>query len=39
MSIIKAKEYLKKYNLDDKIMEFDESSATVKEAAHAIGCL
>lgn len=39
MSIIKVKEYLKKYNLDDKIMEFDESSATVKEAAHAIGCL
>ena len=39
MSIVKAKEYLKKYNLDDKIMEFDESSATVKEAAHAIGCL
>lgn len=39
MSIIKAKEYLKKYNLDDKIMEFNESSATVKEAAHAIGCL
>ena len=39
MSIIKEKEYLKKYNLDDKIMEFDESSATVKEAAHAIGCL
>ena len=39
MSIIKVKEYLNKYNLDDKIMEFDESSATVKEAAHAIGCL
>ena len=39
MSIIKVKEYLKKYNLDDKIMEFNESSATVKEAAHAIDCL
>lgn len=39
MSITRVKEYLKKYNLDDKIMEFDESSATVKEAAHAIGCL
>lgn len=39
MSIFRVKEYLKKYNLDDKIMEFDESSATVKEAAHAIGCL
>ena len=38
MSFIKAKEYLKKYNLEDKIMEFDVSSATVKEAAIAIGC-
>ena len=38
MSFIKAKEYLKKYNLEDKIMEFDVSSATVKEAALAIGC-
>lgn len=38
MSIIKAKEYLKKYGLEDKIMEFSVSSATVKEAAKAIGC-
>ena len=33
MSIVEAREYLKKYNLDKNIMEFDVSSATVKEAA------
>lgn len=38
MAFEKAKEYLKKYNLEDKIMEFDESSATVKEAAKALKC-
>lgn len=38
MSFIKVKEYLKKYNLEDRIMEFDVSSATVKEAAIALGC-
>ena len=38
MSLIKAKEHLKKYNLDDRIMEFTVSSATVKEAALAINC-
>lgn len=38
MSFNKAKEYLKKYNLEDRIMEFDVSSATVAEAAQAIGC-
>lgn len=38
MSLIKVKEYLKQYNLDEKIMEFSLSSATVKEAAIAIGC-
>lgn len=38
MSIEKAKEYLKKYNLDNKIMEFDVSSATVQEAALALNC-
>lgn len=36
MSILKVREYLKKYELDDKIMEFDVSSATVKEAALAL---
>ena len=38
MSFIKAKEYLKEFNLEDRIMEFDVSSATVKEAAIALGC-
>ena len=38
MSFTKAKEHLKKYNLEDKIMEFETSSATVKEAAIAVGC-
>lgn len=38
MSLIKAKEHLKKYGLDDKIMEFIVSSATVAEAAKAIHC-
>ena len=38
MSFIKAKEHLKKYGLDNKIMEFTESSATVADAAKAIGC-
>ncbi len=38
MSLERAKEYLEKYNLDDKIMLFDVSSATVKEAAKAINC-
>lgn len=38
MSFIKAKEHLKKYGLDDRVMEFDVSSATVKEAAEALGC-
>jgi prolyl-tRNA editing enzyme YbaK/EbsC (Cys-tRNA(Pro) deacylase) len=38
MSLQKAKEHLKKYGLADKIMEFPVSSATVSEAAAAIGC-
>ena len=38
MSFIKAKEYLEKYNLGDRIMEFKESSATVEEAARVVGC-
>ena len=38
MAIERAREYLKKYGLDDKIMEFDVSSATVEKAAIAIGC-
>ena len=38
MSFIKAKEYLEKYGLENKIMEFPVSSATVEEAAKAVNC-
>lgn len=38
MSFIKAQDHLKKYGLDNKIMEFDVSSATVEKAAKAINC-
>lgn len=38
MSVIKVKEYLKEYGLDNKIMEFPVSSATVAQAALAIKC-
>ena len=38
MSLERAKEHLKKYGLEGKIMEFDVSSATVEEAAKALGC-
>lgn len=38
MSLLRAKEHLQKYGLENKIMEFDVSSATVEEAANAIKC-
>lgn len=38
MSIEKVKAYFKKFDMDSKIIELEESSATVKEAAEAIGC-
>ena len=38
MSFIKAKEHLQKFGLDNKVMEFNVSSATVAEAAQAINC-
>lgn len=38
MSLERAKEYLKKYGLEGKVMEFAVSSATVEEAAKALGC-
>ena len=38
LSVIKVKEYLKEYGLDNKIMEFPVSSATVAQAALAIKC-
>lgn len=38
MSFVKAKKYLQQYGLEDRIMEFDVSSATVEKAANAINC-
>lgn len=38
MSFEKAKEYLEKYNLEDRIQVFETSSATVELAAKAVGC-
>ena len=38
MSFLKAKEYLQEFNLEDRIMEFDVSFATVEEAAIAVNC-
>ena len=38
MSIQIVREYLKKWNADQKILEFDVSSATVELAAQALGC-
>lgn len=38
MSINRAKEYLKKYGLDENVIEFEVSTATVEMAAQAINC-
>ena len=38
MSFERAKEYLKEYGLENKVMEFPVSSAIVEEAAKAVGC-
>ena len=38
MSLETAREYLKKFNLDKNILEFNTSSATVAEAAIALNC-
>ena len=38
MSVEKTKEYFKRWNMEDKVIEFDVSSATVDLAAKAIGC-
>lgn len=38
MSIEKVKNYLKQFNLEDKVIELTESSATVELAAKALGC-
>lgn len=38
MAIEKVREYLKQYKIEDRIQEFDVSSATVELAAKALGC-
>lgn len=38
MAIEKVKEYFKQYDMEDKVLEFDVSSATVELAAQALGC-
>ncbi len=38
MSIEKVKEYFKSYNMENRIMEFTVSSATVELAAQALNC-
>ena len=38
MSIERVKEYFRQYDIEDKILEFDVSSATVELAAQALGC-
>ncbi len=37
MAIEKVREYFKQFGIEDKIMEFDVSSATVELAAQAVG--
>lgn len=38
MAIDKVKAHFRKFDMEDKILEFDVSSATVELAAQAIGC-
>ena len=38
MAIDKVKEYFKKFGREEDVLEFNESSATVHDAALAIGC-
>lgn len=38
MSVERVRNYLKQWNLQDKIQEFEVSSATVELAAKAVGC-
>ena len=39
MSVASVREYLKQFDLDSKVEEFEESSATVELAAHAAGVI
>lgn len=38
MSLIKVKEYFKKFGMDNRIIELNTSSATVQEASQALLC-
>jgi prolyl-tRNA editing enzyme YbaK/EbsC (Cys-tRNA(Pro) deacylase) len=38
MAIEKVREYFKTFGMEDRILEFDVSSATVELAAQAVGC-
>lgn len=38
MSVQRVKEYFRKWDIEDRVMEFPVSSATVEEAAIAVGC-
>ena len=38
MAIDKVRDYFRQFNMEDRILEFEESSATVELAAHAVGC-
>ena len=38
MSIEKVKEYFRQYGMEDRVGEKEHSSATVEEAAEALGC-
>ena len=38
MAIERVREYFKKWNMEDRILEFDVSSATVELAAQALHC-
>lgn len=38
MAFEKAKQHLEKFNLGDRVIVFDVSTATVREAAIALGC-
>jgi prolyl-tRNA editing enzyme YbaK/EbsC (Cys-tRNA(Pro) deacylase) len=38
VSVTKVKDYLKNFGMEDKIIELEQSSATVELAAQALGC-
>ncbi len=38
MAVEKVKEYLRTYPMEERILEFDVSSATAELAAQAVGC-